>query len=102
MIALRRFWFDLNHPKQWGIYIVISRFFWKIKDYDRLEWDYCSVLCHATNDRMSKPNYDVTTIYSEIDDAKSNSYYSIVKDDLSGLINYGGTIEDVKKYLNGL
>jgi len=51
---------------------------------------------------MSKPNYDVTTIYSEIDDAQSNSYYSIVKDDLSGLINYGGTIEDVKKYLNGL
>ena len=102
MIVLRRFWFDLTNPKQWGIYIVIRRFLWKLKDYDRLEWDYCNVLCHATNSRMSKPNYDLTTIYSEIDDAQSDCYYSIVRDDINDLIKNGGTIEDVKEYVNGL
>lgn len=102
MIVLRRFWFDLTNPKQWGIYIVISRLFWKIKDYDRLESDYCSVLCHATNSKMSKPNYNLTTIYSEIDEAQGMAHYGIVKDDLNDLFENGGTIEDVKEYVNGL
>jgi hypothetical protein len=102
MIRLKRLWFDLVHPKQWGIYIVISRFFWKLKDYDRLEYEYGCVLEHATNARMSKTNYELNTIRAVIDEAQSEFYYEIVKDDLKEAIEAGATIEQIMDYVNGL
>jgi len=102
IITLKRFWFDIKNPKQWGAYTFISHFLWKIKDYDRIVHDYCCVLDHVTNSRMSKPNYDLTTIYSEIDDAQATSYYGIVRDDLTELIEKGAKMSEIKKYINGL
>ena len=34
----------------------------KIKDYDRLESDYCTCLCYFTNNKMSKPNYRIDVV----------------------------------------
>lgn len=102
MIRLKKLWFDLVHPKQWHIYHVISRCFWKLKDYDRLEYDYGCVLHKATCRRMSKTNYDLQTVYSAIDDAQSEMYYGIVKDDINELIKNGTTIYEIREYVNGL
>lgn len=102
MIRLKRLWFDLVHPKQWHIYYAISRCLWKLKDYDRLEYDYGCVLDNATCGRMSKTNYDLQTVYSVIDDAQSVLYYGIVKDDINELIENGATIDEIREYVNGL
>lgn len=97
-----RFWIDLTRPREWRISLAVSRLLWKIKDYDRLESDYCNVLCHATDARMSKPNYELNTVYSIIDEAQSNCYYSIVRDDINNLINEGATMAELKEYVNNL
>ena len=102
MIRLKRLWFDLTHPKQWLIYYVISRCFWKLKDYDRLEYDYSCVLDNATCGRMSKTNYDLHTVYGVINDAQSELHYGIVKDDINELIEKGATIDEIREYVNGL
>ena len=75
---------------------------WKIKDYDRLEYDYGCVLDHATCSRMSKTNYDKDTIYAVIDDAQRELHYFAVKDDINELINEGATIDEIKDYVNQL
>lgn len=77
----------------------IKETFFKIKDYDRLEWDYIQVLCHATDSRMSKPNYDIQTIKCEIDDAQERIHYGIIKSDIKDIIDDNGSIEDIKNYL---
>lgn len=99
---IKRIWWDLTHPKEWYIFLSISRTLWKIKDYDRIESDYSSVLCHATLSRMSKTNYQLQSVYSVIDEAQQDIHYGIIKEDLSGIIEGGGTLEDVKEYLRGL
>ncbi len=43
----------------------------KIKDYDRLERDYCDCLCYFTNNKMSKPNYKIETVEEVITDTIS-------------------------------
>lgn len=40
----------------------------KIKDYDRLESDYCSVLDYATGGVLSKSNYTLESVYEAISD----------------------------------
>lgn len=80
----------------------LKEIIFKIKDYDRLEYDYCCMLCHATDSRMSKSNYDQQVIRAEIDDAQSRIYYKVVKEDILNILNDGGTIEDVKDYLDRL
>ena len=40
----------------------IKDLIFKIKDYDRLESDYCTCLCYFTNNKMSKPNYKIETV----------------------------------------
>ena len=80
----------------------IDLYFLKLKDYERLEHDYCSVLCHATNNTLSRSNYQLSTIYSVIDQKQSEFYYSIVKDDILDIINNDGNIEDIKDYLKNL
>jgi hypothetical protein len=103
MIRLQRIWFDLTHPQQeWYWLYYIKRTLWKVKDYDRLEHDYCCVLDHATNSRMSKPNYELNTIYSEIDDSQMQNYYGVVRDDINMLIEKGADITEIKEYINNL
>ena len=41
---------------------TIKDVIFRIKDYDRLESDYCHCLCYFTNNRMSKPNYKIETV----------------------------------------
>jgi len=80
----------------------IARWKHKIKFYDQLESDYCDLLCHVTNGSMSKVGYDFQTICSVIDEEQEKIYYQIVKDDILDIINTGGTIEDVKEYVEKL
>ena len=40
----------------------IKDIIFKIKDYDRLESDYCTCLCYFTNNKMSKPNYRLDVV----------------------------------------
>ena len=35
----------------------------KVKDYDRLESDYCIVLDMVTGARLSKPNYTIDAVH---------------------------------------
>lgn len=39
----------------------------KIKDYDRLESDYCNFIHHMTMGRMSKSKYDIDLVKSTAD-----------------------------------
>lgn len=102
MIKLKRFWFNLIHPKQWGVVYIISRIVWKLKDYDRIEYDYGCVLDNATNGRMSKTNYELQIIYSVITEAQNEFYYGMFKDDINDLIDNGATIEEIRKYVGDL
>lgn len=47
----------------------IKDIIFKVKDYDRLENDYCTCLCYFTNNRMSKPNYVLKEVETVITDA---------------------------------
>lgn len=102
MKKIKILWFDFTHPKEWQVYLFIMRQVWKLKDYDRIEYDYGCVLDHATLSRMSKTNYQLPIIYSVIDDAQRENHYDTVKSDLLEIINSGGSIDDVKEYLNDL
>ena len=44
----------------------IKDIIFKIKDYDRLESDYCTCLCYFTNNKMSKPNYQLESVLTVI------------------------------------
>ena len=52
-----------------GIIERIKEVIFKIKDYDRLESDYCTCLCYFTNDKMSKPNYKIEAVKEVIIDS---------------------------------
>jgi len=99
---LKMLWFDLIHPKQWYISYIISHFFWKLKDYDRLELDYSCILDNVTDGKMSKTNYEKQTIFSVINDTQSELYYGIIKDDINEMIDNGATISEIRNYVNEL
>ncbi|MBR1620736.1 MAG: hypothetical protein IJ669_01280 [Prevotella sp.] len=40
----------------------IKEIIYKVKDYDRLESDYCTVLDMVTGARLSKPNYTMDSV----------------------------------------
>ena len=40
----------------------IKEIIFKVKDYDRLEMDYCTVLDMVTGARLSKPNYTMDAV----------------------------------------
>lgn len=40
----------------------IKEIIFKIKDYERLEQDYCTVLDMVTGARLSKPNYTIDVV----------------------------------------
>ena len=44
----------------------IKDIIFRIKDYDRLEHDYCCCLCYFTNNRLSKPNYKIEAVMEVI------------------------------------
>ena len=69
---------------------------------EEIEERFCLILEHATLGSMSRSNYDLETMKSVIDDAQQNHYYGVVKSDLEQLIKDGGTMEDVKDYINSL
>lgn len=46
----------------------LKRLIHKIKDYDRLERDYCVVLDMISDGAISKPNYSTTTIEKVFND----------------------------------
>ena len=52
-----------------GIIERIKEITFKIKDYDRLESDYCTSLCYFTNNKMSKPNYKIEAVEKVIIDS---------------------------------
>lgn len=52
-----------------GIIERIKEIIFKIKDYDRLESDYCTCLCYFTNNKMSKPNYKIEVVKEVIIDS---------------------------------
>ena len=41
----------------------IKEIIYKVKDYDRLESDYCTVLDMVTGGRLSKPNYTMESVH---------------------------------------
>lgn len=98
MIKLKRFWIDLVRVKEWRICLYVSHLLWKIKDYDRIQYDYSNILMHVTDNRMSKTNYERTAIYSEIDKVHEGvlDFYRL---EILELIDTDGTIEEIKKYL---
>lgn len=52
-----------------GIISRIKDIIFKIKDYNRLESDYCTCLCYFTNNKMSKPNYKIDVVETVIADS---------------------------------
>ena len=45
-----------------GLIAKIKEIIYKVKDYDRLESDYCTVLDMVTDARLSKPNYTMEAV----------------------------------------
>ena len=45
-----------------GLIAKIKEIIFKVKDYDRLEMDYCTVLDMVTGARLSKPNYTMDAV----------------------------------------
>lgn len=86
--------------KEWYLWII--NIYRKIKDYDRLESDYASVLCHATGSRMSYTNYEVQTILSVIDSHQQEWHTSFIKADLQALIDAGADMDEIKEAINNL
>ena len=46
----------------------IKETIYKVKDYDRLEYDYCNVLDRVTGSRLSKPNYTLSAVHDAINE----------------------------------
>ncbi|NDV63901.1 hypothetical protein [Bacteroides sp. 224] len=74
----------------------------RLKEYDEMETRFCLILDHASMGNMSKPNYTVEAMKSVIDDAQQKHFYELFKSDIETILNAGGTIDDVKKYINDL
>jgi hypothetical protein len=80
----------------------IKDIIFKIKDYDRLAWDYSRVLCHATDNILSKTNYKVEDVLKVIDEAQEAYYHQEIQRDLIELIENDATWDDIKEYLERL
>ena len=52
----------------------IKEILFKIKDYDRLESDYCNLVCHMTMGRMSKSNYYIDEVKAVADAAQEKFF----------------------------
>ena len=74
----------------------------RLKEYDEMETRFCLILDHASMGNMSKPNYTVEAMKSVIDDAQQKHFYELFKSDIETILNAGGTIDDVKEYINQL
>lgn len=46
----------------------IKEIIYKVKDYDRLESDYCDVLDRVTGSMLSKPDYTLSTVHEAINE----------------------------------
>lgn len=101
-IYIQRLWFDFTHPAEWHLPYILRRTIHKLKDYDRLEYDYSCVLNHATCGRMSNTNYDKQAICATISDTQAELHFGIVKSDIVEMIEKGGAIDDIREYVNSL
>lgn len=104
---IKIFFYEIFHPKDWMIVYYIRSILWKIEDYDRISHDYACVLDQATCSAMSKTNYLLPDIYTQIDQAQSKLHYGIVKSDITDIIQdrdmtNQGKLEEIKKYLDNL
>ena len=90
----------------------IKDIIYKIKDYDRLESDYCTCLDYATDSKMSKPNYHIEDVKTVISDTLyeyiEEGYDRAVKIAIEWLDNNYGhfetkqeAIDDFKNCLKG-
>ena len=61
-----------NKIKEYIFYI--KNIILKIKDYDRLEYDYGYVLCHATCGLLSKTGYKLDFVCNVIDEQQEEKY----------------------------
>ena len=55
-----------------GLIAKIKEIIYKVKDYDRLESDYCTVLDMVTGARLSKPNYTMDDVREALADIGIN------------------------------
>jgi len=84
--------------------IKIKRYKFYIDDYERLEYDYARVLCHATNHCLSKTDYDVDFVCGFIDDQQQEYLFGCYSDDIKDIIDLEMSdeekIEEIKGYIN--
>lgn len=52
----------------------IKEIIYKVKDYDRLESDYCTVLDMVTGGRLSKPNYTIDSVRQAFNEFLDDHY----------------------------
>lgn len=70
-----------------GIIERIKDIIFRIKDYERLESDYCTLLDHVTNGILSKPNYKMDGVFEVVAQAQKQ--------------RDGWLIDDVCEWLKG-
>ena len=90
----------INELKYW-----LERFKLKISDYDRLEYDYGTLTCEATNNMMSYSNYYIKDVIQIIHAEQHQLYYDFIKSDIEeNILNQELTDEQklnaIIKYLN--
>ena len=74
-----------------GLIKTLKDIIYKIKDYDRLEMDYCGLLDYATGGILSKPNYTMESVYEAVssylqqrDEFVREDYLKELKEDAKG------------------
>jgi hypothetical protein len=72
-----------------GIISKIKEIIYKVKDYDRLEMDYCGLLDYATGGVLSKPNYTMESVYEAVAD-HLQQHDEYVKEDYLKELKVGG------------
>ena len=74
--------------------------------YEDMEERFILFLDDATGSRMSKSNYELHAMLTELHDYQEELHYSIVKDDINDIINKGKDNEEIlkniKKYIDKL
>ena len=100
MKNLKKFYLNFIYYKEWSIYIKINHFFWKLKNYDRLESDYTNVLMYVTDNTLSKSNYILNDVKSVIDSELDKYYNDIFKSDIQDIIDNDGFMSDIQEYIN--
>ena len=55
-----------------NMFSKIKEIIYKVKNYDRLEYDYCNVLDRVTGSRLSKPNYTLDAVHEAINEYLKN------------------------------